>query len=266
MAAPFFKTKGFKYGKNLLFGVGAAVVIVGALLKILHHPLANIALIIGMSVEAGIFAFSGIVPPEPDYYWDKIYPGLDTYDGDVKAVALDAAGDKKSLTSELDKMLEKAKIDQGAITRLGENLGGLSANIGKLTSVADTSLATNEFANNAKEAAAALSKVKTSYEGAASAMGLMANASDATGKYHEQVQSATKNLASLNAVYELELQDTNTHLKAMNKFIGSLSTAMSHLEGSVDDAARYKESMAKLSVNVEKLNGVYGNMLTAMRS
>ena len=44
MAAPFFKTKGFKYGKNLLFGVGAAVVIVGALLKILHHPLANIAL------------------------------------------------------------------------------------------------------------------------------------------------------------------------------------------------------------------------------
>jgi gliding motility-associated protein GldL len=70
----------------------------------------------------------------------------------------------------------------------------------------------------------------------------------------------------LNAVYELELQDTNTHLKAMNKFIGSLSTAMSHLEGSVDDAARYKESMAKLSVNVEKLNGVYGNMLTAMRS
>lgn len=265
--ASFFKSKGFKAGKNFVFGVGAAVVIIGALLKILHHPLANIALIVGMSVEAIIFAFSGIIPPEPDYYWEKIYPGLDEYDGTVKAAALGvAAGDKKSMTDELDKMLEKAKIDQGAINRLGENLGGLSSNISKLTSVADTALSTNEFSNNAKEAAAALSKVKTSYEGAANAMGLMANASEATGKYHEQVQAVTKNLAALNAVYELELQDTNTHLKAMNKFIGNLSAAMGHIEGSLEDSAKYKDGMSKLATNLDKLNGVYGNMLAAMRS
>ena len=72
MATPYFKTKSFKTLKNLLFGVGAAVVIVGAWAKILHLPFANIMLTVGLLTEAIIFTISGIVPPEPDYYWENI--------------------------------------------------------------------------------------------------------------------------------------------------------------------------------------------------
>lgn len=108
--------------------------------------------------------------------------------------------------------------------------------------------------------------MKTSFAGAADAMGKLSSASEAAGKYHEQVQIVTKNLAALNAVYEIELQDTNTHLKTMNKFYSSLTNAMSQLEGSVEDTSKYRDNMAKLAVNIEKLNSVYGNMLSAMRS
>lgn len=71
---PFYKTKSFKTAKNMLFGVGAAVVIIGAWAKILHFSWASYALTAGLLTEAFIFFISGVIPPEPDYYWEKYYP------------------------------------------------------------------------------------------------------------------------------------------------------------------------------------------------
>ncbi|RME05424.1 MAG: gliding motility protein GldL, partial [Bacteroidetes bacterium] len=75
----FVKTKGFKYFKNLVIGLGAAVVLMGALAKLESWPWASTALIVGLSTEAFIFLFLGVIGPEPDYYWDKLFPGLDDY-------------------------------------------------------------------------------------------------------------------------------------------------------------------------------------------
>jgi gliding motility-associated protein GldL len=260
----FLHSRKFNVIKNFLFGTGAAVVLIGALTKLLHLPIANIMLTVGLSVEAGIFFLSAFIPPEDHYYWEKLYPGLNEYEGKVDPIA--GSGAKKSITGELDNMLEKAKIDQSLIDRLGESMKGLGTNISKLANVADTSGSINEFSGAAKSAADALNGVKTSFTQAADAMGKLGSASDAAGKYHEQVQIVTKNLAALNAVYEIELQDTNTHLKTMNKFYTSLTSAMGQLEGSVEDTTKYRENMSKLAVNIEKLNAVYGNMLSAMRS
>lgn len=66
------KSKGFKYLKNLLIGVGASVVLIGALFKIMSWPYADEALIIGMGTEAILFLFLGLIGPEKDYYWEKI--------------------------------------------------------------------------------------------------------------------------------------------------------------------------------------------------
>ena len=75
----------------------------------------------------------------------------------------------------------------------------------------------------------------------------------------------TKNLGSLNAIYELELQDTNNHLKAMNNFYSNLVTASETMQGSVDDAKKAQQQIAALANNLSNLNKVYGNMLTAMQ-
>ena len=269
MATPYFKTKSFKTLKNLLFGVGAAVVIVGAWAKILHLSFANFMLTVGLLTEAVIFTISGLIPPEPDYYWEKYYPGLDNYDEDAaknSAALAGGASAKKSISAEMDKMLEAAKVDQNLVTRFGDNLKNFADHVGKMGNLADATVASNDFAVSAKAAATSLNGVKESFSSAADGMSKLAAASGDASQYHSQVQSATKNLAALNAVYEMELQDTNTHLKTMNKFIGNLSTAMTSLEGSLADTEKFKTQMGGLAGNLEKLNGIYGNMLSAMRS
>jgi gliding motility-associated protein GldL len=263
--ATFFKTPGFKYFKNFVFGVGAAVVIIGALGKLTHAEWADTALWVGMVTEAVLFAMSGVIPPDKEYYWEKLYPGLDVADGPVEGGSAPAAKGGKG-TAALDKMLDDAKIDQTAINRLGDNLKKLGENVSGLTSIANTTVVTQEFSAKAKEAATALGNIAPEFSKAAQAMTSLSSSTGEMGSFHVQVQNATKNLAALNAVYELELQDTNTHLKAMNKFIGNLGTAMNNLEESMADTNKYKDNMAKLAVNLEKMNNIYGNMLSAMKS
>src|SRR6185312_591572 len=74
--ALFFETKSGKYLKNLIIGVGASVVLLGALFKIQHWPGASLMLTAGMVTEAFIFAMLGLLPPHADYYWERFYPDI----------------------------------------------------------------------------------------------------------------------------------------------------------------------------------------------
>src|SRR2546423_642348 len=85
------------------------------------------------------------------------------------------------------------------------------------------------------------------------------------GGMSAQVQVLTKNLSSLNTIYELELQDTNNHLKAMNSFYSNLVQASETMQGSVTDAKKTQEQIALLAKNLGNLNHIYGNMLSAMQ-
>lgn len=82
--------------------------------------------------------------------------------------------------------------------------------------------------------------------------------------YNEQVQLAGKNLGALNAVYELQLQDSNSHLKQTSKFYDGINQLMANLNESLDDTKKYKDEVSKLAKNLSSLNTVYGNMLSAM--
>ena len=79
------------------------------------------------------------------------------------------------------------------------------------------------------------------------------------------MMAMNKNLASLNTIYELELQEGNNHLKALNQFYGKLTQASTAMASSADDALKAKEQIAALANNLGKLNQLYGNMLTAMQ-
>ncbi|MFX5611073.1 hypothetical protein ABTD85_21840, partial [Acinetobacter baumannii] len=78
-------------------------------------------------------------------------------------------------------------------------------------------------------------------------------------------QGLTKNLSSLNTIYELELQESNNHLKSLNQFYGKLAQASAAMTSSAEDAVRAKEQIAALANNLGKLNQIYGNMITAMQ-
>lgn len=249
----------------LLYGLGAAVVIVGAMFKIMHWPFAGPMLVVGLSTEAIIFAFSAFQPVHKDPDWTRVYPQLsDDYDGYEEEEDGELATGE-SVTRRLDDMLADANINEDVIGRLGAGFNTLANSVNNLKDLSDASVASNEYAANVKTASAAILEMNKSYSRTVDAMSEMANASQDAKEYHSQVQNITKNLGALNAVYEMELADANNHLRAMNKFYSNLSSAMENMADASKDTEQFKQELAKLSGNLTQLNTVYGNMLTAMK-
>ncbi len=248
-----------------VYGIGAAVVIIGALFKILHMPGADEMLMIGLSVEAGIFFLSAFEPPHNEVDWSKVYPELaDEYEGPAAAPRI-SNKPTASLTQQLDVSLEKAKIGPELLDSLGKGLNNLAESAKKMNTLSDAAVATNEYAKNVQTASKALTEMNKSYDVAIKAVGSMSEASKDAGEYHSQVQKVTKNLAALNSVYEMELKDADSHVKNMNKFYESLTGAMNGLSKVGENTTKFTTELGKLTDNLTALNNVYGSMLTAMR-
>lgn len=260
----FWEAYWFKYLKNLLIGVGAAFIIIGALYKILHWEGADEILKLAMGGEALIFLILGILPPEKDYHWERAYPELMDKSIKVKPGKKSVKGAGAGLTAKLDDALASAKVDDDLINSLGSHIRNLGDNIGKLTSVTDSAAATEEYARNAKQAAAALGNISGAYSNAAGVAEGLSQAMNDSQAYYDQVRLASENLAKLNAVYQLELQDSNNHLRAVNEFQKNMTAVLSNLNDSVEDTKNYKDGMANLNKNLSSLNNIYGNMLSAM--
>ena len=250
-----------------VYGLGAAIVIIGAMFKILHWPGAAVFLSIGLTTEAIIFFLSAFEPVHRDVNWSKVYPELaDDYDGPPATARKQiSGGDGGSVSKKLDTMLESAKIGPELIESLGKGMRNMAESAGKMANLSNAAVATNEYAQNVKSASSALQEMNKSYASTVTAMADMSNASKDAKEYHGQVQSVTKNLCALNAVYEMELQDANSHVKAMNKFYTHLTSAMEKIGEAGKNTEEFQSQLLKLTGNVTTLNKVYGNMLAAMR-
>ena len=244
-----------------VYGIGAAVVIIGALFKILHLKFANELLIVGLSTEALIFFLSAFEKPHEEYDWSLVYPELAGMDAHSKP-AKSANG--ATVSQQLDQMLEDAKIGPELIESLGTGLRTFGEKVSTISNVTDASTNTNEFASKLKQATKSVDDLTSAYSQASSSLSEIAASSTDSKMYHEQVQTLAKNLSSLNSMYELELQDSNNHLKTLNKFYGNVTETMQNFSDSLNDARAFKEEVGKLSKNLASLNSVYGNMLSAM--
>lgn len=256
----------FKTIMPKVYGIGAAVVIVGAMFKILHLPGASEMLTIGLSVEAVIFFLSAFEPQHAEIDWSKVYPELaEDYDGPKASPRIANKPSGASPTQEVDKMLEKAKIGPELMESLGKGMKNLADSASKMSNLADAAVATNEYAKNVTTASKSLSDMNKSYATTAQAMGEMANATKDSKEYHTQIQNVTKNLSALNAVYEMELKDADTHMKAMGKFYDNMSGALEGMTKAGEKTKTFANELDKLTTNLTSLNRVYGNMLTAMK-
>ncbi|MDX2003109.1 MAG: gliding motility protein GldL [Chitinophagales bacterium] len=233
--ALFFESETGQRVKNAIIGVGAAIVMIGALFKLESFPGAGIFLILGLSIEAFIFFLQGILPPHSNYYWEKAYPGLNIHPHLDDNYEEPRPGAKRgpSVTHQLDDMLESANVETKLIERLGANLGKLGDNVAKMSEIGEASIATNEYAAKTKEAISALNEMKNAYASATGSIQALSNSTAQFQQYHEQILEVSSKLAALNSVYEVELKETTSGLKSLNK-------------------------------NLAGLNSVYGNMLSAM--
>lgn len=250
-----------------IYSAGAAVVILGALAKIQHWDFGGPLLTAGLGTEVLIFLLYALqtltqsTDKDPD--WTRVYPELaDDYSG--PAISRSSAP-SSNITAKLDNMLDNAKISPEIFDSLGKGFRNLSETVGKISDLTDATVATNDYARNVKSASTAISDMNKSYGVAITAMTSMADATKDAQSYRDQFQQITKNMGALNAVYELELQDTTKHLKAMNAFYGNLTAAMENMADATKESQVFKSEMARLTNNISSLNGIYGNMLTAMR-
>jgi gliding motility-associated protein GldL len=260
--ASFTQSKGFKNLMAKLYGIGAAIVIVGALFKIQHWEGAGLMLTIGLLTEAVIFFFSAFEPPHEDVDWSLVYPEL----AGMHEPGFDKHKKKKvdPVAQELDRLLTDAKIGPDLIQSLGTGLRTLGENTSKLSDLSNASVATDEYVKNVQTASKSVGSLAGAYDKATQAMNSLSTSSDDVKVYNDQVSSAGKNLAALNAIYELQLQDSNKHLKETSRFYDGINELMANLNSSLQDTQKYKDEVAKLAKNLSSLNTVYGNMLSAM--
>ena len=241
---------------DIFVSIAAAVVIWGALQKLLHTPTADLFLKIGLGTEAAVFLVYGIL-----YLY---YPAIDDHQVKLAGAAAAVQQGNPALKS-MEKMLEEADITPTNLGKLSAGFQKLGTTVEKMGEISDVVKATGDYTQKTNEAAEAMDAVKIAYSNVANSATSFTNASEGAKVFHEQIQVLTKNLSSLNTIYELELQESNNHLKALNQFYGKLNEASSAMNNTATDAVRAKEQISALANNLGKLNQIYGNMISAMQ-
>jgi gliding motility-associated protein GldL len=250
-------SKGWKKFMAKLYGIGASVVIIGALFKIQHWPGAGAFLIAGLGTEAIIFFFSAFEPVHEEIDWSLVYPELRSGEPAREAIS---ESDDESLTEQLDNMLEEAKIEPELIASLGDGLRNLSSQASKLNEITDASVATNEYTSSLRGASEKVTKLSDTYAQASEALTGLTESQSAGSSAGEHLQRMTANLEQLNGMYETQLKE----LQTSSELYSGISELMRNLNDSVEDTKRYKENISELASNLSSLNTVYGNMLNAM--
>ena len=256
-------SKSWKNFMKYVYGWGAAIVIVGALFKLQHYPGSSAMLVLGLGTEAIIFFLSAFDPMHEDPDWSLVYPELaEDYSGEPRAVQ--QVSGSGSATQELDSMLSEAKIGSELIESLGSGMRNLSETANNMNNLGDASAATNLFVSSVEGAAKNVSELSDSYHHAAEALTGLSVSNEDGATYAENLKKVTENLSSLNSVYEMQLEQTNNSHKVSSEMFNNMQQLVANLNDSVEDTKRYKENIAELSTNLESLNTVYGNMLSAM--
>jgi len=212
--ASFFESK---TGKNVMakaYGLGAAVVILGALFKIQHYPGADIMLIVGMGVEAVIFAISAFEPIHEEWDWSLVYPELAGMEGDK--ASLEQGG---TVSQQLDKMLSEAKIGPELIEGLGLGMKSLSTSVSSMADLSGASVATKEYADNVSLANEQIKGMNSSYGRAVSAL-------DSLTETTESFKETTTKVTSINATLNDSLVSFDQNIQNLNKVYGGMLNAM----------------------------------------
>lgn len=206
MSKSFFESKKWKKTMNFIYGVGAAVVIVGALFKILHLPGANIMLSVGLLTEAGIFTISAFEPVHSEPDWSLVYPEL------AGGEPTDRKGKGGSVSQQLDSMLTQANVGPELIESLGSGLQSLSTNVKDMASMSSAAVATNEYAESASKAATNMNAISESSSVVSDSLGTFSSSlsgvlnnitatENATAQFKEEIETLNNNLANLNTIY-----------------------------------------------------------------
>ncbi|MGB5363879.1 MAG: gliding motility protein GldL [Aureibaculum sp.] len=188
---------------NMAYGLGASIVIIGALFKILHFKIGpltgGVMLTIGMVVEAIVFALSAFEPVDEDLDWSLVYPELAGGDGEERGNA------QGLLSQKLDNMLQEANLDAEKMGRLSQSIQSFAGAAENIAPATDSIAATTKYSEQLTLAASQMESLNSLYKVQYDSTARQSEMSEAvvenTQKLKEQMESLATNLSSLNGVY-----------------------------------------------------------------
>jgi gliding motility-associated protein GldL len=190
---------------NFTYGMGAAVVIVGALFKLMHWPGASLMLIVGLSTEALIFGLSAFDAPEKELDWSLVYPELAGGQAKAREKKENPTEAQGMLSQKLDNLLKEAKIDGELMASLGNSIKNFEGAAKAISPTVDSVASTKKYAEEMTKAATQLETLNSLYQVQLQAAEKNAQINNEVAenniKLKDQMQSLTSNLQSLNTVY-----------------------------------------------------------------
>jgi gliding motility-associated protein GldL len=192
------QSKSTKKMFNMAYGIGAAIVIVGALFKIQHWPYGSLILTIGMVVEAIVFFISAFDAVEEDLDWTKVYPELGDADGE-------GAGVNGMLSQKLDNLLQEAQVDTKLMTDLGNSIKSFHTAAEGLSVASESISSTAKYNEQVELAATQMESLNGLYQVQMENSNKQSELNNAmvenSERLKEQMESLASNLSSLNGVY-----------------------------------------------------------------
>ena len=265
---------------GMVYSLGAAVVIVGALFKIQHWPGAGVMLTAGMLTEVLLFAIGIFEKPHPTLHWDHVFPQL--VEDEAKPLAINGAIGGGVAGAPMMPGMEKLSDEDAK--KLTESIKNMSETAAQLANISRVAGLTDSYANNLQKASEAAAQFATkqqnldeatntllsSYKGIAENM---LAAEDKTKSFAEKANELSKNLGSINTSYELQLKGIQSQATAIESQTGKINAVTAEFEklhtavsASSKNMDAYKQMTDQLAKNVSDLNNVYGNMLNAIKA
>lgn len=270
---------------NFAYSIGAAIVIWGALFKILHLPGGNTLLSIGMGTEVLMFLLTAFDRPPREYKWEDVFPALRNEKDEEEAA------DEESVDMpQMHGASQPAGIVGGGVVYVGapsagggvassaaqvQDTSGVASGILGTTGVVAAPEANAQYVGATPELATEMSHlVETTRELnrvhdtlLESYRAITENANNISGNsngYVEQMQALNHNIAALNTIYEIQLKSISGQLDSIDRVNRGISEIRDMFESSARQSARYCQEAEKMAHNMQQLNQVYERMITAM--
>ncbi len=280
-----------KRAVGAIYCIGASVVIIGALFKILHWPGASYVLMVGMFTEAFLFAIGVADKPLPEYHWDHVFPALVDENAEPVSISGNIGGGMpagmampamSAKGGDLDKNMMAALSGSGKLSdeeakQLTESIKNMSETAAQLANISRVAGLTDSYANNlqkASEAAASFAEKQAGLETATTSLldsykGIadnMTEAKDQTRSFADSAMNLSKNLSSINTSYELQLRGIQSQTEAINTVSIDLQKLQDSVRGAAGNMDAYRQVTDQLAKTISDLNSVYGNMLNAIKA
>ena len=274
---------------NFAYSIGAAVVILGALFKILHLPMGSELLMIGMGTEVAMFVLTAFDRPPKEYAWEDVFPVLDSRDpadrpnfgtGSGYAPAPDEEGLYDEQQSAYQPQAPTPVLPEIALSEedtqsLRDSISKMAAASEQLSQMAELSTATTQYLQEISQIAAQMGQLKETTRALNEVSAVLLDSyraitdnsenitASSTG-YIDRMADLNRNIGGLNTIYEIQLKSISSQLDSIDRVNRGLKDIRDMYEKSAQESSRYCEETEKMARYMKQLNQVYEKMITAM--